>query len=81
MKASEIDNAVQYFREQHLGAVHRRINAVAPRLQDARMIGREMAALDARTATFRESLGLPDDEPDEPQESAEPVAVVPGVKA
>lgn len=81
MKANEIDSAVQIYREQQLGAAHRRIDALAFRHQTLEMIDAEMQGVDVRANGFRASLGTPDDQPDEPEVDESPVPkVTPGVK-
>lgn len=83
MKADEIENAVQEFREQQIQAMHRRVNATAPRDQTPEFVASEMRGVNAFVERYRASLGQPDDQPAEQQdvEAPEPVAVKPGVKS
>lgn len=63
-----IENAVQEFREQQIQAMHRRLNATAPRDQTSAFVASEMRGVDRLVASHRESLGEPDDPPAEPSD-------------
>jgi hypothetical protein len=95
MKTNEINNAIQSFHEQEMMKIHVRVNSAVYWRQDE-VMGNELRALDVREARYRASLGLPDDQPDEPAAgvtgsiaialdpaqavAGTPTSVVPGVK-
>lgn len=86
MKATDIDNMVQHYRDDEMRKIHVRVNDTPWWKQNER-IDTEMHNLDERAQAFRASLGTPDDEPAEEVQQQEPVdaeptqSIAPGTKA